>query len=152
MRSNAASGLPALNPSGSPRRGGVRCVASRSPTYRGRRLAPRLAADPSARASRGRPVLSGALHSAVMPKLESKSSRKKNAAKTNPVTVICRFAVKPDREKEFMKLLSRDWPNLLRLGLATKDEPTVYRHVDETGGPVYFQIMSWASEQAVGSA
>jgi hypothetical protein len=87
-----------------------------------------------------------------MPKLESKSSRKKNAAKTNPVTVICRFAVKPDREKEFMKLLSRDWPNLLRLGLATKDEPTVYRHVDETGGPVYFQIMSWASGQAVASA
>jgi quinol monooxygenase YgiN len=87
-----------------------------------------------------------------MPKLESKSSRKKNAAKTNPVTVICRFTVKPDSEKEFVKLLSRDWPNLLRLGLATKDEPTVYRHVDESGGPVYFQIMTWASEQAVASA
>jgi len=87
-----------------------------------------------------------------MPKLESKSSRKKNAPKTNPVTVICRFTVKPAAEKEFVKLLSRDWPNLLRLGLASKDEPTVYRHVDESGGPVYFQIFSWASAEAVESA
>jgi len=87
-----------------------------------------------------------------MPKLETKSSRKKSAAKANPVTVICRFTVKPDSEKEFLKVLSRDWPNLLRLGLATKDEPTVYRHVDETGGPVYFQIMNWVSRQAVDSA
>jgi hypothetical protein len=87
-----------------------------------------------------------------MPKLESKSSRKKNAPKTNPVTVICRFTVKPDREKDFVKILARDWPNLLRLGLATKDEPTVYRHVDESGAPVYFQIMNWASAQAVESA
>ena len=87
-----------------------------------------------------------------MPKLESKSSRKKDAAKTNPVTVICRFTVKADREKEFVKVLSRDWPGLLRLGLATKDEPVVYRHVDASGGPVYFQIFHWVSEDAVGSA
>jgi hypothetical protein len=87
-----------------------------------------------------------------MPKLESKSSRKKNAAKTRPVTVICRFTVKPACEKEFVKILSRDWPGLLRLGLATKDEPVVYRHVDTTGGPVYFQIFCWTSEEAVGNA
>jgi hypothetical protein len=87
-----------------------------------------------------------------MTRPDSKSSRKAAAPKTRPVTVICRFTVKPASEKEFVKVLSRDWPNLLRLGLATKDEPTVYRHVDETGGPVYFQIMCWANAAAVESA
>jgi hypothetical protein len=87
-----------------------------------------------------------------MPRLEKKTERKKNAAKPHPCTVICRFTVKPACEKDFVKVLSRDWPGLLRLGLATKDEPVVYRHVDETGGPVYFQIFSWVSEAAVAAA
>lgn len=87
-----------------------------------------------------------------MPKPTSKSAAKAARPKTRPCTVICRFTVKPDREKDFLKFLARDWPNLLRLGLATKDEPTVYRQVDETGGPVYFQIFTWASEEAVGRA
>ncbi len=87
-----------------------------------------------------------------MPRLEKKTERKKSAAKKHPCTVICRFTVKPACEKDFVKLLSRDWPGLLRLGLATKDEPVVYRHVDETGGPVYFQIFSWASEEAAAGA
>ena len=87
-----------------------------------------------------------------MPKPQSKSDRKKNAAKTFPCTVLCRFTVKPACEKDFVRVLSRDWPGLLRLGLATKDEPVVYRHVDETGGPVYFQIFSWTSAEAVRTA
>jgi hypothetical protein len=83
-------------------------------------------------------------------KTSSKSSKKKKVPeKTAPCTVICRFTVKADREKDFVKVLSRDWPGLLRLGLATKDEPVVYRHVDEAGGPVYFQIFNWVSAEAV---
>jgi hypothetical protein len=86
-------------------------------------------------------------------KTSPKSSKKKRAApRALPCTVICRFTVKPDKEKEFVKALSRDWPGLLRLGLATKDEPVVYRHEDESGGPVYFQVFHWVSADAVASA
>jgi hypothetical protein len=87
-----------------------------------------------------------------MPRKTSSASSRKPEAKPLPCTVICRFTVKPDREKEFVRALARDWPGLLRLGLATKDEPVVYRHVDESGGPVYFQIFCWTSEEAVKSA
>jgi len=82
-------------------------------------------------------------------KSSSKSSQKKKPlVRTNPTTVICRFTVRPEREKDFVRFLCRDWPCLLRLGLATKDEPVVYRHVDETGGPVYFQIFHWTDADA----
>ena len=74
--------------------------------------------------------------------------QKKAPPKSPPCTVICRFTVKPDCEKAFLKVLSRDWPGLLKMGLATKDEPMVYRHEDETGGPVYFQIFTWTSADA----
>jgi hypothetical protein len=87
-----------------------------------------------------------------MAKRESKQSRKLNAPKIRPVTVLCRFTVKPACEKDFVKVLCRDWPSLLRLSLATKDEPVVYRHVDETGGPVYFQIFNWRSAEAANAA
>jgi hypothetical protein len=81
-----------------------------------------------------------------------KSPKRRSAAKSPPCTVICRFTVKAGREKEFAKVLARDWPTLRRLGLATREKPLVFRHVDETGGPVWFQIFTWASAEAVGSA
>jgi hypothetical protein len=69
-----------------------------------------------------------------------------------PLTVICRFTVKPAREREFVEVLAKDWPGLVKLGLATKEKPVVWRHVDETGGPVYFQVFTWTSEKAVADA
>lgn len=81
-----------------------------------------------------------------------RAARAKSAKRQMPLTVICRFTVKPSREKQFVKALAKDWPGLVKLGFATKEKPIVWRHVDETGGPVYFQVFTWASEEAVSKA
>jgi hypothetical protein len=80
------------------------------------------------------------------------TKKSKRAKQRMPLTVICRFTVKPSREKQFLKVLAKDWPGLVKLGFATRKKPVVYRHVDDTGGPVYFQIFTWTSEEAVGQA
>ena len=85
-----------------------------------------------------------------MPK--KRAARARSAKAKTPLTVICRFTVKPAREKEFVKVLAKDWPGLVKLGFATKVKPVVWRHVDETGGPVYFQVFTWTSEEAVNEA
>ena len=85
--------------------------------------------------------------------MPTKRRARANSAKPRmPLTVICRFTVKPACEKQFLKVLAKDWPGLVKLGFATREKPIVWRHVDATGGPVYFQVFTWTSEKAVGAA
>ena len=84
--------------------------------------------------------------------MAKKRAARAKAARKTPLTVICRFTVKPALEKKFVKVLAKDWPGLVKLGFATKKKPIVWRHVDETGGPVYFQVFTWASAGAVSKA
>ena len=49
----------------------------------------------------------------------------------SPSTVLCTYRVKADCEQEFLALQREHWPTLRRLGLATDDEPLVYRGEDE---------------------
>jgi len=59
------------------------------------------------------------------------------------LTVIATYRVRAGREKEFMALVRKHHPVLRRLGLATDDEPIVYRGEEEGGGPIVFEIFSW---------
>lgn len=43
---------------------------------------------------------------------------------SDPVTVICKFVVKPGKEAEMRALLAEHWPTLHRLGMTT-DEPAL---------------------------
>ncbi|HEV3167878.1 MAG TPA: hypothetical protein VGZ22_28005 [Isosphaeraceae bacterium] len=63
-------------------------------------------------------------------------------------TVICTFRVKSGGEGEFIELLRRHWPKLHSLGLATADKPVHYQGHEKSGGPIFFEIFSWVSEQA----
>jgi len=74
------------------------------------------------------------------------------AAKPEPTTVLCTYRVKPDREPEFLELRGEHWPVLRSLGLATEDQPVLYRGDDEQQGLFYVEIFSWSSPEAVEKA
>lgn len=67
-------------------------------------------------------------------------------------TVVATYRVRADREHEFRALLARHHPTLVRLGLATEAPPTVYRGVEDGGGPIYFEIFAWVDAEAPGVA
>jgi hypothetical protein len=72
-----------------------------------------------------------------------------------PVTVICRYEVKPGKEAEFEALLARHWPTLHENGLVTDRSAVVYKG-QPSGKPgerhgaenVYVEIFEWKDEQA----
>ena len=70
-----------------------------------------------------------------------------------PETVICTFRVKPERLAEFEILVSRHWPLLRRLELATDTPERLLVSVDDGGSaPVVVSIYEWVSGEAAGRA
>jgi hypothetical protein len=69
-----------------------------------------------------------------------------------PETVICLYRVRGGREDEFVDLLSRHWPTLRELGLATPHPPRHYRGAEQSGDPLFVEIFEWASADAAGVA
>jgi hypothetical protein len=69
-----------------------------------------------------------------------------------PATVLCHYRVRSGQEKAFEALLERHWPALHRLGLATAEPSRVYRGADDQGRPLFWEIFSWASDDAAGRA
>jgi hypothetical protein len=67
-------------------------------------------------------------------------------------TVIATYRVIAECEREFRALLARHHPTLVRLGLATSAPPTIYRGVEDGGGPIYFEIFAWVDAAAPGAA
>ena len=72
-----------------------------------------------------------------------------------PVTVICRYCVKPGHEAEMERLLAQHWPALKGQGLVTDEPPAIYRGCPspKPGGEndlnsVYIEIFSWKSQSA----
>jgi hypothetical protein len=72
-----------------------------------------------------------------------------------PLTVICRYQVKPGKEKEMEGLLGKHWPALHALGLVTDDRPLIYRGLPsrKPGGQhgaasTFVEIFSWKSEKS----
>ena len=70
----------------------------------------------------------------------------------DPVTVICKFVVKPGKEAQMKALLKNHWPTLHRLGLTTDEPAQTYVGVaapeekERAGGAstnVFVEIFSW---------
>lgn len=67
-------------------------------------------------------------------------------------TAICIYRVRAGQEQAFEALLSRHWPTLHGLGLASDAPPRHYRGAEQTGEPLYVEIFQWASAGAAGAA
>ncbi|QDU67389.1 hypothetical protein [Engelhardtia mirabilis] len=67
---------------------------------------------------------------------------------SNLTRVIAIYRVKQANVDQFMGLLERHHPTLLRLGLATSEKPTIYRGLEQDGGPIVFEIFEWADAGA----
>lgn len=70
-------------------------------------------------------------------------------AGSGPNTAICTYRIKKGKEAAFLRLLSRHWPTLRRLGLVTAEKPLTYRGRDEGKGTVILDIFTWKSAKAV---
>jgi hypothetical protein len=72
-----------------------------------------------------------------------------------PLINICRYKVKPGKEAEMERLLTRHWPALHAAGLVTDERARVYRGLPSTnpggrGGAdrVYIEFMVWRNHDA----
>lgn len=63
-------------------------------------------------------------------------------------TVIAIYRVRSEKLDAFLELLERHHPTLVRLGLATADEPVVYSGAERDGKPIVFEIFAWKSADA----
>ncbi len=82
---------------------------------------------------------------------ESRKAAKKVARRDrypNRVTVICTYRVKESTQPDFHALMTRHWPTLKKLGLATSERPLLYTGKDESGQPLLVEIFSWIDPQA----
>lgn len=68
-----------------------------------------------------------------------------------PATVMCTYRVQAGKEA-FMKLLSRHWRPLHRLGLATDDRPLVFKGMDPGNKPYFVEIFVWRDGNAPNTA
>ena len=69
---------------------------------------------------------------------------------SDPETVVAIYRVRESELDPFMQLLTEHWPTLRRLDLATDEPPTVYRGKEDDGGPIVFEIFTWATAEAPG--
>ena len=74
---------------------------------------------------------------------------------SSPESVICRYSVKPGRDREMERLLAKHWPALNAEGLVTDEPSLVYRSRPKTdggaaasSGTVYVEIFTWKSAEA----
>ena len=64
------------------------------------------------------------------------------------LTAICIYRVQAGKEDEFFGLLRKHYPALKGAGLATDDEPIIYRGAEQDGRPIIFEIFSWKNADA----
>jgi len=62
---------------------------------------------------------------------------------------LCRYWVKPEKEREFRRLLEKHWPLFTGLGLVADQPPhLVFRGEDEARGIFYVETFPWKDAQA----
>ena len=69
-----------------------------------------------------------------------------------PVEMLCRYRLKPGKEREFTTLLARHWPTLHAAGLATAAPARVLRGEDKAGNVAFFETFAWKNGKSAGSA
>lgn len=73
-----------------------------------------------------------------------------------PITVICTYQVKPGREEEMRRLLSKQWIALRACGVVTEEQPRRLRALPGQSGPrrpdlderTFVEIYSWRDARA----
>jgi hypothetical protein len=68
------------------------------------------------------------------------------------VTSMCIYRVRPGAETAFRDLLSRHWPTLRGLDLATDDESKIYEGREEDGAPLFVEFLTWKDAEGPGMA
>lgn len=68
-----------------------------------------------------------------------------------PYTVLCTYLVKPDEVERFRGVLRRHWPTLRRHSFVTDTPATIY-FGEDSSGPFFVEIMTWADPSAPGRA
>ena len=76
----------------------------------------------------------------------------KSALRLKSEVVICTYRIKKRREAAFLKILSRHWPTLRRLGLATRQPAAVFRGTDKSKKTFFIEIFTWKSWEAMEAA
>lgn len=59
------------------------------------------------------------------------------------VVSMCIYRVRPEVGSEFEDLLERHWATLRKLNLASDTPPQTYRGKDDTGRPIYVELLEW---------
>jgi len=65
---------------------------------------------------------------------------------------LCRYWVKPEKEKEFRQLLEAHWPVFTKLGLVAETPHLVFRGTDRERGLFYVETFPWKNAEAASRA
>ncbi|MFY9583435.1 MAG: hypothetical protein WAR21_02960 [Candidatus Acidiferrales bacterium] len=76
----------------------------------------------------------------------------KLAGRSKSEVVICTYRIKRRHEAVFLKILSRHWPTLRRLGLATRRPAAIFRGNDKSKKTFFVEIFTWKSGEAMEAA
>lgn len=69
-----------------------------------------------------------------------------------PVDVLCRYRVKPGKEREFQQLLAGHWKVLHTAGLSTDEPARLLRAADRAGNVAFVEQFSWKNGASAGMA
>ena len=69
-----------------------------------------------------------------------------------PVSVVCRYVVKPGHEQDFAGLLGRHWKTLHASGLVTDTPARIRKCVDQRGRTAFIEEFAWKGAQSAGIA
>lgn len=58
-------------------------------------------------------------------------------------TVLVTHRVREGKEAEYAKILAREWSTLRRLGLVLERPHVVLSGTDESGKPIFVEVLSW---------
>jgi hypothetical protein len=62
------------------------------------------------------------------------------------VTSLCIYRVKLGSEGAFRRMLTKHWPTLRRVGLATDEPPIIYQGTEKAGAPLFIELLTWKDE------
>jgi len=70
------------------------------------------------------------------------------AQDSEPETVVATFHVRVGKEKEFLASMQQNWPSLRRLGLVLPEPHLLLRGTEDSGKPVFIEVLTWVDHDA----
>jgi hypothetical protein len=71
---------------------------------------------------------------------------------TTPMTVMCTYRVRKEKEREFSDLLGRHWSVLREQELVTDTAPEAFRGAGPDGDPYFVEVFEWVNGEAPDTA